>query len=85
MTRYRMARHQGHVPVRTCVSCGAKRNKTDLIRLVMDPEGRVIRDDAGRFPGRGAYVCPSRDCWENLEKGGRLGRAFRRPVVKVIH
>ena len=72
-----MRRREGHIPVRTCVSCGAKRSKMDLIRLVLDAEGRVVRDDSGRRPGRGAYVCPVKTCWESLEKGGRLIRAFR--------
>jgi predicted RNA-binding protein YlxR (DUF448 family) len=72
-----MPRRERHIPVRTCVSCGAKRSKTDLIRLVVDAEGRVVRDDSGRRTGRGAYVCPEKNCWENLEKSGRLSRALR--------
>ncbi|MFO7739025.1 MAG: YlxR family protein [Desulfatiglandaceae bacterium] len=73
-----MPRRKGHIPVRTCVSCGEKRSKTDLIRLALDVKGEVVRDDAAGVPGRGAYVCPVKDCWENLDKGGRLSRAFRR-------
>ena len=73
-----MGGHKGHVPIRKCISCGSKRWKQDLIRLVrMGMTGPVIRDDSGLRPGRGAYVCPSRICWQKLEQGGRLDRAFR--------
>jgi uncharacterized protein len=74
------------MPIRTCISCGAKRCKGNLIRLVlMDMAGTVVRDDSGTRPGRGAYVCPRKTCWENLEQGGRLDRAFRNAGPMRLH
>jgi len=65
-----------HVPVRTCISCGAKRSKGALLRLALDHEGYVVRDESMERPGRGAYVCRSESCLKRVPKG-RLERAFR--------
>ena len=80
-----MGKGKGHNPIRTCVLCGAKRNKRDLIRLALDAQGVVIRDDSGKSEGRGAYVCMSKFCWENLRRGRLLNRAFRKEVPMVVH
>lgn len=80
-----MGKGKGHNPIRTCVSCGAKRNKKELIRLALDAQGVVIRDDSGKNEGRGAYVCMSKFCWESLRRGRLLNRAFRKEVPMVVH
>ena len=48
---------QRHVPMRTCVVCGIKSAKGDLMRIVATPEGIVAVDLTGKKQGRGAYVC----------------------------
>jgi predicted RNA-binding protein YlxR (DUF448 family) len=68
---------KGHIPVRTCVSCGIKRPKNDLIKLMTDSENRLIIDDSGRLRGRGAYVCDSLPCLERLLNNKHLKRQFR--------
>ena len=80
-----MGKDKGHTPIRTCVSCGAKRNKKELIRLVLDAQGVVIRDDSGKGEGRGAYVCMSKSCWESLKRGRRLNRAFKKEGPMVVN
>jgi predicted RNA-binding protein YlxR (DUF448 family) len=72
-----MGKAKGHVPVRTCVSCGTKQAKRDLIRLLVNGAGQVVRDDQGKAQGRGAYVCKNKSCCEQLTKNRRLGRRFR--------
>ena len=73
-----MGRHKGHIPIRTCISCGVKRSKNELIRLVLDVQGLVVRDDFNKRQGRGAYVCPRKSCWESLRSRKLLNRAFRK-------
>ena len=68
-----------------CISCGTRRNKRDLIRLVLDARGSVVRDDNQNMNGRGAYVCPLRSCLEELKKDRRLLRAFSERIPKTIH
>jgi len=72
-----MSKGKGHIPIRTCIACGAKRSKADLLRLVLDAEGWVVPDMSGHAPGRGAYVCKSARCWSALKNRKKLARAFR--------
>jgi hypothetical protein len=72
-----MGKAKGHIPIRTCISCGAKRRKRELIRLVVNGGGQIIKDDQGKVQGRGAYVCKRESCREQLSKNRRLGRRFR--------
>jgi predicted RNA-binding protein YlxR (DUF448 family) len=72
-----MGKGKEHIPIRTCLSCGAKRRKGELIRLVLTSEGRLVRDDQGTWQGRGAYVCRNKSCREKLSDNRRLRKAFR--------
>jgi len=80
-----MGRSKGHTPVRTCISCGAKRGKKELVRLILDARGLIVRDDRGKGRGRGAYVCRNNLCLEKLEKDNRLKRAFRKDGTLSLH
>lgn len=66
-----------HTPLRTCVGCRGKRDKRELIRVVRTPEGQLELDVTGRRAGRGAYLCPNPDCWEQAFKRKALNRALR--------
>ena len=69
-----------HVPVRTCVMCGTKTAKRDLVRVMLTPQGECIVDETGKRPGRGAYLCHRPDCWERAASTNRLARALRGAV-----
>lgn len=66
-----------HIPIRTCVGCGRKTAKGDVIRVVRLPSGKMEVDPTGRKPGRGSYLCSALQCWEVALKKGRLQRALR--------
>lgn len=72
-----MGKGKGHIPVRRCISCGEKRTKNELIRLVLDKESQLVRDDSGKRQCRGAYVCKMPSCQQRLFKNRRLNRLFR--------
>ncbi len=65
------------VPERTCVACRTRGTKRGLVRLVRTPEGPVEVDPTGRRPGRGAYLCAVRPCWETALQRKALNRALR--------
>ena len=69
--------HPRRVPQRTCVACRTRGQKRGLVRLVRTPEGRIEVDPTGRRPGRGAYLCASRACWETALQRKALNRALR--------
>lgn len=67
---------QKHVPQRTCIACRQTTGKREFIRVVRTANGVEI-DPTGKLAGRGAYLHPSRACWEVVLKGNRLDSALR--------
>jgi len=65
-----------HVPLRTCVQCQQVRPKRELVRVVRSAEGQVLVDEKGKAPGRGAYLCRNRSCWEHALARDRLEYAL---------
>jgi predicted RNA-binding protein YlxR (DUF448 family) len=59
------------------VACRQVKGKRGLVRLVRTPEGGIEIDPTGRKPGRGAYICPSRECWEAALQSNRLEHSLR--------
>ena len=70
-----------HTPERTCVACGSKRPKRELVRVASSPQGEVSVDLTGKAPGRGAYVCGPQ-CWETALGRGRLARSLGRSLSR---
>ena len=73
---------QKHLPVRTCVACGAKASKRELFRVVRTPAGELLVDDSGKRSGRGAYLCRKPSCWQQALKGRRLAHALRSDITE---
>ncbi|MCY4559844.1 MAG: YlxR family protein [Chloroflexi bacterium] len=71
---------QRHIPERSCIACGQKRPKGDLIRLVRTPDDEVRPDTTGRANGRGVYLCRQATCWEKGLVRRSLERGLRNPV-----
>ncbi len=69
-----------HIPQRTCIGCRQVRAKRDMIRIVRTPEKKLVIDQRGKQNGRGAYLCPTRACWQAALKGGRIGRALNMDI-----
>jgi predicted RNA-binding protein YlxR (DUF448 family) len=64
-------------PQRTCIACRQVKEKKALIRLVRTENGVAEIDLFGKKPGRGAYLCPNKVCWESALKKNRLEYALR--------
>ena len=60
------------MPERKCVGCGEKKSKKELIRVVRTPEGSIVIDRTGKLSGRGAYICPSSNCFKKAVKARRF-------------
>lgn len=65
------------MPQRTCVACRQVKAKRELVRMV-----RTIRDDIeidikGKMDGRGAYICPTRECLEKALAGKQLENVLK--------
>lgn len=66
-----------HLPQRTCIACRQIKEKKALIRLVSTENGIAEIDVFGNKPGRGAYLCPKKICWELALRKNRLDYALR--------
>lgn len=65
------------IPQRTCIACRQVRDKKDLVRLVSMGDGMIEIDMLRKKPGRGAYLCPRKACWELALRKNRLDYALR--------
>jgi predicted RNA-binding protein YlxR (DUF448 family) len=66
-----------YLPQRTCIACRQIKEKKALIRLVSTENGVAEIDVFRKKPGRGAYLCPKRTCWELALRKNRLDYALR--------
>ncbi|HAT98082.1 MAG: YlxR family protein [Acidaminococcaceae bacterium] len=73
------------VPQRKCVGCGEMKSKKELIRVVRSPEGDISLDQSGKKAGRGAYVCPDKECITKAYKGHRLEKALEKQVNDDVY
>ncbi|MEI8199437.1 MAG: YlxR family protein [Eubacteriales bacterium] len=72
------------IPQRMCVSCRVRRNKADLTRVVLMPDGLVSIDSTGKKPGRGAYVCKNKDCLAQAIKTHRFDRGLKTEISSEV-
>ncbi len=72
------ARHEGSE--RRCVVTGEVRPKRDLIRFVVDPDGRIVPDILEKLPGRGIWVSANRVALEKAASGGIFSKAAKQQI-----
>lgn len=71
-------------PERMCVVCRQMKNKSALIRIVKNKDGEISYDPTGKMPGRGAYLCATRECFDRLPKTKGFERSLKCSVPAVI-
>ena len=80
---------QRKIPLRRCTGCLEMKNKKELIRVVRtegdDASHEFSLDFTGKKSGRGAYICPSRDCLEKARKQKGLERSFKQAVPADVY
>lgn len=73
------------IPLRKCLGCNEMRPKKELLRVVHNSQGITSVDTSGRAHGRGAYICNSKQCFENAKKMKAFNRAFKANVPEEIY
>lgn len=61
------------------------KSKKEMIRVIRTSEGEFLLDATGKKNGRGAYLCPSRECLEKAIKGKGLERSFKQSIPKEVY
>ncbi len=82
MKKMMMSTTNKHIPQRTCVACRQVKAKRQLIRLVALPGGGIDVDTGSRKDGRGAYMCPTLECWQTGLVAGRLEYTLRTSLTR---
>lgn len=73
------------IPLRQCIGCGEMKNKKEMIRVLKTSEDGIILDATGRKNGRGAYLCPSMECFKKAVKSKGLERSFKMAIPKEVY
>ena len=72
-------------PIRTCLGCYNKKNKSDLLRIVKTSDGNIKVDITGKSEGRGSYICHDIECLEKLIKTRRLNKALKINITETTY
>lgn len=73
------------IPMRQCIGCGEQKNKKEMIRVLRTKEDSFVLDLTGKQNGRGAYICPSGECFKKAVKSKGLERSFKMPIPKETY
>ena len=73
------------IPLRQCIGCGEMKSKKEMIRVLKTSEDEIVLDATGRKNGRGAYLCPSMDCFKKAVKNKGLERSFKTAIPKEVY
>ena len=73
------------IPMRMCVGCREMKEKRALLRIVKNAEGAISFDRVGKAPGRGAYICRSKECLQKAIKQRQLERALETQIAQEVY
>ncbi|MEY8390818.1 YlxR family protein [Lachnospiraceae bacterium] len=72
------------IPMRRCVGCGEMKCKKELFRIIKNAENEIFLDITGKKNGRGAYICPNRECLTQAIKSRGLERSLKSAIPKEV-
>lgn len=73
------------IPMRKCVGCGEMKPKKELIRILRTEEEEFVIDTTGKKNGRGAYLCPQKECFTLAVKNKGLERSFKQAIPQEVY
>ena len=56
-----------------------------MIRVTKPAEGAILLHATGLKNGRGAYLCPSMECFKKAVKGRGLERSFKMAIPREVY
>ena len=71
------------IPQRMCIACRQMKDKTELVRCRVTPDGRMETDRTGKKSGSGAYICTSPECIAKARKHDLLAKALGVPSGNI--
>lgn len=73
------------IPLRKCTGCQEMKSKKEMIRILKTAQDGIVLDATGRKNGRGAYLCPSMDCFRKAVKNKGLERSLKEKVPEETY
>lgn len=73
------------IPMRQCVGCRESKPKNELIRILKTPDDEIVLDTTGRQNGRGAYICPSMECYKKAVKYKALEKSLGVSISEEVY
>ena len=73
------------VPMRKSVGCQEMKSKKEMIRVIRTAENEFVLDATGKKNGRGAYLCPDRECLKKAVKSRGLERSFKQAIPEAVY
>ncbi len=73
------------IPMRFCVSCRKKFEKSSLIRVVKTKDKEVKVDEFQKIDGRGVYFCNDENCFKILKKKRGLEKNLKCSISQQIY
>ena len=77
-----------HIPFRTCLICRVKKEKSQLVRISLNPDGSIVvgkvlekKGDKALNTGRGVYICPQEKCINKITKS--VGKSRRKQAYAL--
>ena len=61
------------------------KNKKEMIRVIRTSEQEFVLDATGKKNGRGAYICPNRECLSQAIKSKGLERSFKQAIPQEVY
>ena len=61
------------------------KEKSVLVRAVVNADGVLSIDTSGKLPGRGAYICRNLNCLQKAQKSKGLERSLKRSIPPEIY
>lgn len=77
--------NKSNIKLRKCIICTQQKDKSNLIRIVKDKEGKINIDNSGKLNGRGAYICKDNNCIKTAIETKALNRHLKTKVDDKIY
>jgi len=73
------------IPLRKCVVTNEQHPKSEMFRIVRDPDGNVIVDKTGKAKGRGAYLSKNKTAIAAAKKKKSLDHHLEVAVPDAVY
>ena len=73
------------IPMRSCVVTREKLPKSELLRIVRTPEGKVLADETGKLNGKGAYIKKDITVLEKAKKSKILEKMLEVVISEQVY